>query len=265
MINVRGEAMNTFLNSLMELIIEGGKIPKVQVERAVAPILGMFIGELLTVYLKGINSDEYMLISQEFPLKKENNQSTNMDYLLANRRKDELVFVELKTDISSFDPFQAKNYVNIKNLVTEKSAKFLKENLLIILKNSTKKYKYEYLVKQFEEHISELEKIHKVLIVYIVPDEIKKDVQNTSSEIDYVLSFSDLPETINGAYSKEWAAIRKKLVELDHIQSEATEGDISYKNIIDNVESYAKVHKLKPLRIKLGNRGSRIKPKIVDL
>ncbi len=245
----------------MDLILEGGNIPKVQVERAVSPIIAMFIGNLLTLYLKDITSDIYELVSQEFPLKKDNNQSTNMDYLLLNNKKDRLVFVELKTDVSSFDKAQAEKYVTFKNNIIKNSAKLLSDDLSDILKSSTKKYKYEYLLKQFNKHIPKPEDIKNVLVIYIVPKIIKEKVQNSSDGIDYVLSFGDLPDAINGNYSEEWSIIWQKLKQLDDSQNNPlSEGNISYANIIENVESFAKNRSITPETIKLGNTGGKIRP-----
>ena len=64
----------------MKHILEGTKIPKVQVERAINPILSLFLESILEKYLSR-PSNSIKLISPEFPLKKEiNNQSTNVDF-----------------------------------------------------------------------------------------------------------------------------------------------------------------------------------------
>jgi hypothetical protein len=113
----------------MEFIMEGTKIPKVQVERAVSPILALFIADVLTAYFKDNNPNDYLLVSQEFPLKKDNNnQSKNIDYLLVNSAKNQLVFVELKTD-SRANYRQAENYIKVKESIKQKSAKVLSQNL----------------------------------------------------------------------------------------------------------------------------------------
>lgn len=109
-----------FVNDLMKHIIEGVNIPKVQVERALSPILSLYIESILTSYFNGNSeySGSYEMISPEFPLKKENNQSTNIDYLLINRSKKTLVFFELKTDIGSFDVDQKIRYIEYNLLST---------------------------------------------------------------------------------------------------------------------------------------------------
>ncbi len=63
-----------FINDLMECIIEGINIPKVQVERVITPILGMFLESILNrVFAEHPKfSGSYTLVSPEFPLKKEN-------------------------------------------------------------------------------------------------------------------------------------------------------------------------------------------------
>src|ERR1035438_780794 len=80
-------------------------VPKVQVERAVGPIVGLFIAELLSTKW----NKRVVTICEEFPLRKapvnciHTYQSTNIDWLLYNLSDDQLVFLELKTADTSFD------------------------------------------------------------------------------------------------------------------------------------------------------------------
>jgi hypothetical protein len=71
---------DSFLEVLMRHIMDQVKIPKVQVERVIGPILGMFIAKVLSAKL----NDRMEMICAEFPLRKapESNQSTNIDWLL---------------------------------------------------------------------------------------------------------------------------------------------------------------------------------------
>lgn len=101
-----------FLSHLIAHLLEGCQIPKVQVERSIGPVLGVFLAEVLTATLKDDEalSGRYRMLCPEFPLVKENSlQSTNIDFLLYNERRESLVFLELKTAGSSFSADQAQD------------------------------------------------------------------------------------------------------------------------------------------------------------
>ena len=91
-------------------------VPKVQVERAVGPILGLFIPEVFSEQHWG---KHLILLGEEFPLRKPpvdgipSFQSTNIDWLLYNMGDGELVFVELKMAETSFDDSQARTYLRV--------------------------------------------------------------------------------------------------------------------------------------------------------
>lgn len=114
MSNSQNSQMNKgFLSHLMAHLLEGSQIPKVQVERSIGPVLGFFLAEVLTATLKddGALSGRYRMLCPEFPLAKEKNQSTNIDFLLYNEDRQALVFLELKTACSSFAADQAEIYL----------------------------------------------------------------------------------------------------------------------------------------------------------
>lgn len=65
-----------FIESLMDHIMEATIIPKAQVERAVGPILSMFLADVL---IETMRSDPHLsgtiaMICPEFPLKKAHNR-----------------------------------------------------------------------------------------------------------------------------------------------------------------------------------------------
>ena len=95
----------SFIEALMEQIMSLAMIPKVQVERAIGPILGIFIEDLLSK-----SDDRLKKICAEFPLRKrlESYHSTKVDWLLYSSKSEQLVFVELKTTDTTFDLAQAK-------------------------------------------------------------------------------------------------------------------------------------------------------------
>src|ERR1035438_1762780 len=106
------EPREVFIEKLMTHIMHLTMIPKVQVERAIGPILGLFIAELLSIKW----NKRVEMICEEFPLRKApvngilKYQSTNIDWLLYNVNDDQLVFLELKTAYTSFDPVQEDTY-----------------------------------------------------------------------------------------------------------------------------------------------------------
>jgi hypothetical protein len=87
----------SFLQALMERIMEGTMIPKVQTEREVGPILGMFLEDVLTEAFKDdpLLSGQISTVCPEFPFKKPGNrQSTNIDWLTRNSEREQLILVE---------------------------------------------------------------------------------------------------------------------------------------------------------------------------
>ena len=126
------EPREVFIEQLMAHITRLTMIPKVQVERAIGPILGLFIAELLSTKW----SKRVEMICEEFPLRKVNGiltyQSTNIDWLLYNRSDDQLVFLELKTAYTSFDPVQKDIYLE----VVKKSKRAVRHSLSKISRRS---------------------------------------------------------------------------------------------------------------------------------
>ena len=70
----------TFAQRLMAEVLRLHQIPKVQVERIVGPILGIFLPQVLGDLLKiPGTSTGFEVIAPEFPLKRDDNhQSTNI-------------------------------------------------------------------------------------------------------------------------------------------------------------------------------------------
>ena len=105
-----------FIETLMHHIIEAAMIPKSQVERAVGPILSMFLDVVLTETFRNDQdlSGSLVMVSPEFPLKKIDNwQSTNIDWLMYNTQRQQLLLVELKTSDTSTNDAQNFIYRNI--------------------------------------------------------------------------------------------------------------------------------------------------------
>ena len=94
-----------FVDELMRYVVDDlVKVPKAQVERVVGPMLGLFIGQVFSQMLR----DEVEIVCPEFPLrKKESNQSTNLDWLLYAKNRDQFLLVELKTTDTTYGEDQA--------------------------------------------------------------------------------------------------------------------------------------------------------------
>src|ERR1022692_2649074 len=126
------EPREVFIEKLMAYIVDDlTMIPKVQVERAIGPILCLFIAELLSTKW----SKQVKMICEEFPLRKApvngilKYQSTNIDWLLYNVSDDQLVFLELKTAYTSFDPVQEDTYCQLITKIDKSGSSFLVEDL----------------------------------------------------------------------------------------------------------------------------------------
>jgi hypothetical protein len=255
-----------FVNDLLKHIINGVNIPKVQVERAISPILSFFIESILSSYFRNHSeySGSYELISPEFPLKKENNQSTNIDYLLFNNSKKLLVLFELKTDSSSFNPEQMNEFIEYRNRIQESSASFIRGDLKKISRASSKSSKYEHTSFKFDAAVKSAEEVKKAILVYLMPNATK--VQIGKGKVDFVLDFNDLPESIEHKYSNYWQDIRSNLVTLDfgnkkpkNIKNHSTN---PLKNIVGNINQYLldSNSMAQPIYIQLGILGSGMTP-----
>ncbi len=197
-------------------IMEGMLIPKVQIERAVGPILSMYLGDVLTETFQTDSefSGNIFMICQEFPFKKESNwQSTNIDYLLYNSDRKQLIFLELKTSDTSINHEQNRIYREKQKEVKSKGGGFLIEDLEQMRDRSVEHGKYKYLI---EEKIlrfkSEITRCSDAIIIFLVPESAKNKVKD---DADMVLTFRMLTERIKGPFAEEWSVIRKHLLKLD--------------------------------------------------
>lgn len=108
-VSIQAEA--PFLEEVFRTLIDNKALPKYQFERRVDIFLSVFLPEALSRLLGG----DVRIVAPEFPLKKaDNNQSTNVDYVLfkhAERPEEERwIFLELKTDRASVDQGQVDIY-----------------------------------------------------------------------------------------------------------------------------------------------------------
>lgn len=156
-----------FWSALLEKLIENGRrIPKVQVERAVGPILGFFLDHAISHLL----GSKVVTLAAEFPLKKPgNSQSTNIDWLMYDQHKGELVLLELKTESGSFRSEQFEIYLALAN--EECPWARMKKDFRAIRDVSVHRGKYEYVEKEIEKVVDACTDIEQaqVRILYLAP------------------------------------------------------------------------------------------------
>jgi hypothetical protein len=207
-----------FIESLMNHIMEATMIPKAQVERAVGPILSMFLPEVLTGTFQGDPdlSGEIVIICPEFPLKKTHNrQSTNIDWLMFNKNRKMLLFVELKTSDTSVNENQNAIYQEHIRQIKAIGGGFLLRDVEVLRDASKESGKYQYLLeKRIAPYRDQIAISHAARLIYLVPKSAQHRVQGYA---DRVLSFSDLAETISSPFALEWEVIHRELLRLDQI------------------------------------------------
>jgi hypothetical protein len=186
-------------------------IPKFQVERAISPLLGIFLSDILKEKPANVSTDKsenkIEIICAEFPLKKaENNQSTNIDWLMYDEDREELIFFELKTSDSSYKQEQFDIYDSISN---KNSFSFLIDDLEKIRNASSEHGKYAKIIEDTKKFEYEIRSCTKARIVYLVPKKIKDKLIDNFGQKHTVLSFSDLPKTLPSTkFASEWEVIR---------------------------------------------------------
>ena len=199
----------------MKQIMESRVLPDVQVERIVGPILTIFIEEVLSTSLQNDNelSGQMKLVCQEFPLKNiPDNRTTNIDWLMFNKTRKQILFVELKTSYSKINKWseQNKKYHHRKEMISIRGGAFLLDDL-----GKLKKTQYRYVEDvKIAPYKDEIKKCRDAKIIYLVPNKIKQKVEN-ELHVDKVLTFKNLPEEISGPHVKEWKLIRRYLCEFD--------------------------------------------------
>lgn len=188
---------NKFLSRLIKEFEKLNKVPKFQLERAISPLLGIFIEEIINK-----DCDASVDHSQpEFPLKKRGSkQSTNIDWLLFDKNKKAIYCVELKTDPNSYDKEQNKIYKSVKKRIERSGATFLLKGLKTISKNSNRKPKYAAAIKKFNVPQKDLRYYKNFLIIYLAPNAPK----NPAIYYDKLLLYRDLPSEIGNDLNPEW-------------------------------------------------------------
>jgi hypothetical protein len=215
----------SFVRALMLHIIKQVNVPKVQVERVVGPILGMFIADVLSAKFQ----DSIEMISPEFPLRKtslndgETCQSTNIDWLLYSNTHDEFVFLELKTTDTTYKQDQAKIYLDVMRRVGESGSRFLIEDLEAIASVSGEYGKYNRILARVQSD-PKYATCRQARLVYLAPDVMRRQCAYLGNNATF-LSFEELPADIDHEFANEWRVIREHLVQLDTITWRTRRGE----------------------------------------
>ncbi len=219
-----------FFADLMQHLMAGTMIPKVQVERSLGPIIGFFLADALSANLQ----EDIVMLCPEFPIRKEgNNQSTNIDWLMFSRTKQELLLVELKTTDTSFAAWQASIYEDLQNkIASTQSAVFLAEDLEDIADESLERGKYLNVQKMTasglgitEDAIREVfGRCKHARVIYLAP---KASHPKQKWRDDWLwLSFEDLPQALgNHPHADQWPILRNSLISLDTLTRRQRNGE----------------------------------------
>lgn len=195
-----------FLNRLLVELNDLNNTPKFQFERAISPLLTIFIKDIINKKFEA----RVTVTIPEFPLKKGlNNQSTNIDWLLIDETNFTLYCVELKTDNYSISNKQIERYFAIKDIVSNKGASFLFEQINKIAPHSVRKEKYKRLLEKIDSQTIDFSVFKNFKIIYLVPD---NSILNDERVIR--INLSELPMDISTEYKEEWRKINDFLISL---------------------------------------------------
>ncbi len=227
-----------FFKALMAHIMEGAMIPKVQIERAIGPIIGFFLAEALSRLMDA----EIITLCAEFPIRKAqidpsdtgNNQSTNIDWLMFNLDKKELILLELKTTDTTFRPEQASIYQSLQTTIAaERSAGFMLDDLATIGAASQEKGKYQKVLEILERELpgfkAQFSECKAAQVIYLAPQATKPgnwDSAYPNPGWKWV-SFSDLPGEIEHPFAAHWPAVHQSLLSIDNLTKSIRNGDIA--------------------------------------
>lgn len=196
-------------------LVSNKQLPKYPFERGVDAFLGVFLPDIVGQLLQ---EDELTLVVQEFPLKKpENNQSTNIDYVLFSAGLSERpwVFLELKTDSSSLNRSQALIYAE--RLVHTPISQLLGD-VVVIKGASGKGSKYGALLSRFEGY----DPSGGVRVLYLTPEPtsveellpkgVSAELAADFSSIVTCATFSDLLALELPGYPHSWQLFRDQVI-----------------------------------------------------
>jgi len=220
--------MNQFLEDLIKNIVANRLLPKIQVERQISPIFEIFIESLINclaqdINIKKVKEGKYRFIASEFPLQTENEEygnlrSSNIDFLLFNETEKSLLFVELKTDSSSFDLNQYTHYLAVIEGIQNNNSAAGMYTFLKSLQNDKYRYYKEYIVDA-NIQAALWSEIESADVLYIASQSIKDrqwgHIKRAAINTIPFIHFCDLPEQIEHDYAEKWELIRENLLPLD--------------------------------------------------
>lgn len=222
-----------FFSDLMQHLMQGTMIPKVQVERAVGPIIGFFLADALATN----PGDDIVMLCPEFPIQKaDNKQSTNIDWLMFNHATQTLLLVELKTTDTTYRPEQAKIYHDLQEKIGNMgSAAFLLDDLQAIGEASLEEGKYKHVRRMMVQGLrlkdegtlrETLNGCQRAKVIYLAP-QVSKPADWPDDDAGRTwLSFAALPETLDAhPHADQWPILRNSLLSLDSLTRRLRNGD----------------------------------------
>ena len=132
-----------WIGKLFDLLDERRHLPKYNLELRANPFFELFLPDVL----RGCGMPMKTPIIPEFPLKKENNQSRNVDFFALSENGKQAFLIELKTDMDSIDPLQDK----FLKAATERKLNELVNDIKQIASYSKYYRKYVYLLHWLSE------------------------------------------------------------------------------------------------------------------
>ena len=203
-----------FLRRLLAEILHLHRLPKVQVERIIGPVLGLFLRDLLGALVDGApDGSGFSVVAPEFPLKRrENDQSTNVDWLAVHGGRGLVVLLELKTAPGSIEREQLDIYEAVRARVLRDGGAFLLDELRTIARASSQRAKYNALLDECAHHEPALTAARSAVTVCLVP--AGASMPDTGAP-RIVRHFRDLPTAIGGELAEAWPLVREALCALD--------------------------------------------------
>lgn len=262
---------DAFLIGFMKSLLYNYRTPNVQVKATLEIILSTFIEDVAFIEdlvnriykyeAKAENCIKYL--SNQFPIKKKNNQSWNVDFLLMNRTK--IFLVELKISSSSYRKKQLDFYLELQSRVRSEGAGFLIEDLDNIRKTSKELQKYDFLIQNFEnKNLGKFNEIRKLEVLFIGPESMRKKLELFRVNFK---SFTDLSNINispnNEVRSSIWEIISSYLKFIDKLdlrkdisddelvkaEEEKLEQIHIYKTVFENISQLESFDKIKEIRL----------------
>ncbi len=172
------------------------EFPKYQAERRLDVFFGLYLEDILKECRSTLfGKEDKLVLVPEFPLQKnkENNECTNIDYLVFNVTRQSVHAIELKTDTHSVDDKQIEYYRKFKKEVELKDLyDFAKKK-----RSGRSGKKYKVLAKYItDKHLTDC--LSKGNVIYILPS----DLSTIKNEGFDSITFSDIVDKMK-SYTPE--------------------------------------------------------------